>query len=745
MKNIFRFLAEAKGAVAVIVALLIIQAYCDLALPSYTSDLLNVGLQQNGIADAVPETIREESLETLELFLTDEDTEKAEAAYAEADEEGVRALKKLTADEREALHDILALPESVVFQMSNSEEGSKMLEMAKGAIGLGVMSKDTLQEQLQERLSQMDGSTDMFLDQVAVGYVAAEYEAQGADVNAIRNAYLFKVGAKMLLMALIMAIVAILTGYIAAKVSAGIGRNLRERLYTKVMNFTSAEIEQFSTASLITRCTNDIQQVQMLTVMLLRMVTYAPILAIAGVFKVIQTGSSMSWIIVLAVILLAICIAILFAVAYPKFQIMQQLVDRLNLVSREILSGVMPIRAFGRQKYEEERFKKANTDLFKTQLFTNRTMTFMMPVMMFIMNGVSVLIVWVGGHGVDTGSVQVGDLTAFITYSMVIIMGFLMLSMISIMLPRAGVAADRIAEVLETEISLKDADVTRDAELERRMKGAETRSGGGASDGDTSGCDRKQQTGGVLKFDDVSFTYPGAESPVLEHISFTAEPGKTTAIIGSTGCGKSTLVHLIPRFYDVTEGSITLDIRELSQKKLRDCIGYVPQKGVLFSGTIESNLKYAGEQVTDADMETAAAIAQATEFIDTKENRYQSDIAQNGSNVSGGQRQRLSIARAIAKHPQIFLFDDSFSALDYKTDSLLRKALAEQVQNATVIIVAQRISTILHADQILVMEDGRVVGMGTHRELLENCQTYLEIARGQMSEEEIQKELKGGE
>ena len=714
MKNIFRFLAGAKGAVAVIVGLLIIQAYCDLSLPSYTSDLLNIGLQQNGIADAVPDTIRAESLEMLELFLSDEDTEKAEAAYSEADEEGIRSLKKITADEREALDGILALPESVVFQMGNSEEGAKMLEMAKSAVSIGLMSKETL----QERLSQMDGMTDMFLDQVAVGYVAAEYEAQGADVNAIRNAYLFKVGLKMLLMAFVMAVVAILTGYIAAKVSAGIGRSLREQLYTKVMNFTSAEIEQFSTASLITRCTNDIQQVQMLTVMLLRMVTYAPILAIAGVFKVIQTGSSMSWIIVLAVILLAVCIAVLFAAAYPKFKIMQQLVDRLNLVAREILTGVMPIRAFGRQTYEEGRFRNANTELFRTQLFTNRTMTFMMPVMMFIMNGVSVLIVWVGGHGVDTGTVQVGDLTAFITYSMVIIMGFLMLSMISIMLPRAGVAADRIAEVLETEISLKDADATKDAKLKQA---------------------------GVLTFSDVSFTYPGAESPVLEHISFTAEPGKTTAIIGSTGCGKSTLIHLIPRFYDVTEGSITLDgidIRELSQKKLRDCIGYVPQKGVLFSGTIESNLKYAGEQVTDADMEAAAAIAQATELIDTKKKRYQSETAQNGSNVSGGQRQRLSIARAIAKHPQIFLFDDSFSALDYKTDALLRQALAEQVQNATVIIVAQRISTILHADQILVMEEGRVVGMGTHRELLENCQTYLEIARGQMSEEEIQSALK---
>ena len=745
MKNIFRFLAGAKGAVAVIVGLLIIQAYCDLSLPSYTRDLLNIGLQQNGIADAVPDTIRAESLEMLELFLSDEDTEKAEAAYSEADEEGIRSLKKITADEREALDGILALPESVVFQMRNSEEGAKMLEMAKSAVSIGLMSKETLQEQLQERLSQMDGMTDMFLDQVAVGYVAAEYEAQGADVNAIRNAYLLKVGLKMLLMAFVMAVVAVLTGYIAAKVSAGIGRSLREQLYTKVMNFTSAEIEQFSTASLITRCTNDIQQVQMLTVMLLRMVTYAPILAIAGVFKVIQTGSSMSWIIVLAVILLAVCIAVLFAVAYPKFKIMQQLVDRLNLVAREILTGVMPIRAFGRQTYEEGRFRNANTELFRTQLFTNRTMTFMMPVMMFIMNGVSVLIVWVGGHGVDTGTVQVGDLTAFITYSMVIIMGFLMLSMISIMLPRAGVAADRIAEVLETEISLKDADATRDAELEQRMSGTETCSGGETSEGETPGSGQELSTEGVLIFDDVSFTYPGAESPVLEHISFTAEPGKTTAIIGSTGCGKSTLIHLIPRFYDVTEGSITLDgidIRELSQKKLRDCIGYVPQKGVLFSGTIESNLKYAGGQVTDADMEAAAAIAQATEFIDTKKKRYQSEIAQNGSNVSGGQRQRLSIARAIAKHPQIFLFDDSFSALDYKTDALLRQALAEQVQNATVIIVAQRISTILHADQILVMEEGSIVGKGTHRELLENCQTYLEIARGQMSEEEIQSALK---
>ncbi len=722
MKNIFRFLSKSGAAVAAIVVLLIVQAYCDLALPTYTSDLLNVGLQQNGIEDAVPETIREESLETLELFLTDSETETLEAAYTDADEDGVRSLKDIGDDEREALHGILALPESVIYQMESSEEGAAGLKAIQSALALGVMTKENFRQQLEDTISQMEGMTDTFLDQVAVSYVEAEYEAQGVNLNQIRNAYLINVGAKMLAMALVMAVVAILTGYIASIVSAKIGRDLREQLYSKVMGFTSAEIEKFSTASLITRCTNDIQQVQMLIVILLRMVTYAPILAVAGVIKVIQTGSGMSWIIVAAVIVLAVCIAVLFVVAYPKFKVMQKLVDKLNLVSRELLTGVMPIRAFERQKYEEERFAKANSELFRTQLFTNRTMTFMMPVMMFIMNGVSVLIVWVGAKGVDAGTVQVGNLTAFITYSMVIIMSFLMISMISIMLPRAGVAADRIVEVLQTPVSLTDAPETRDQELEHMQ--------------------------GRLAFSDVSFTYPGAESPVLEHISFEAEPGRTTAIIGSTGCGKSTLINLIPRFYDVSEGSITIDgvdIREISQKKLRDCIGYVPQKGVLFSGTIESNLKYGGSRITDEDMENAAEISQSVEFIEAKETGYQSPIAQNGSNVSGGQRQRLSIARAVAKHPQIYLFDDSFSALDYKTDAALRAALAKQIGNATVLIVAQRISTIMHADRILVMDEGRIVGMGTHRELLENCGIYLEIARGQLSEAEIQSALKGGE
>ena len=718
MKNIFRFLSKARLAVLIIVLLLIIQAYCDLALPSYTSDLLNIGLQQGGIEDAVPETIRPESLELLKLFLSDADASSVEAAY-DPPQDGLRRLK--TDAGREALDSILLIPESVVLQLTSSPEGQEMLGRLTAGVAAGMISKDDIQQQLDHAVSQIEGLTDMYLEQVAVVYVSAELRAQGADMDAIRNAYLLRVGGYMLVMALVMALVSVVTGFISARASAGIGRDLREQLYSKVMGFTSAEIEKFSTASLITRCTNDIQQVQMLIVILLRMVTYAPILAIAGVIKVIGTGSGMSWIIVAAVITLAVCIAVLFAVAYPKFKVMQQLVDRLNLVSRELLTGVMPIRAFGRQEHEEERFDRANTELMRTQLFTNRVMTFMSPVLMLIMNGVSVLIVWVGGHGVDSGTIQVGDLTAFITYSMVIIMGFLMLSMISIMLPRAGVAADRIQEVLDTQISLADPASPRDREL--------------------------VQCRGVLEFDDVTFTYPGADDPVLEHISFTAEPGRTTAIIGSTGCGKSTLIHLIPRFYDVTGGRITLDgvdIRDVSQKRLRDLVGYVPQRGILFSGTIESNLKYAGDAVTDGDMREAADIAQATEFITAKEDGFNSPIAQNGSNVSGGQRQRLSIARAIAKHPGIFLFDDTFSALDYKTDAALRGALTKHVAGATVIIVAQRISTILNADQILVMEDGRIVGRGTHRELLESCETYMEIARGQLSEAEIESALKGG-
>ncbi|WP_432620073.1 ABC transporter ATP-binding protein, partial [Butyricicoccus sp.] len=607
------------------------------------------------------------------------------------------------------------------YQLQNNSKAKVSLDQIQMAVSAGMMTKDQLISQMNEAFSKMGDLTDTYLTEIAVNYVSAEYQAQGIDLNHVRNAYLFTVGGKMLLMAIVMAIAAILVGLIASITSSKVGRDLRASIYEKVMHFTDAEMEKFSTASLITRSTNDIQQIQMVSVMLLRMVLYAPIVAIGGIIMVIKTGSSMGWTIVLAVVVMMACVGTLTGIAMPKFKIMQKLVDRLNLVSREMLTGIMPIRAFSREKHEEQRFDEANQNLYKTQLFTNRTMTFMMPVMMFVMNGISVLIVWVGGHGVDAGTMQVGDLTAFITYSMVIVMGFLMLTMISIMLPRAGVAADRIVEVLDMPISLSDPERPKDAALE--------------------------QPKGYVTFQDVSFTYPDADESALSHISFTAEPGKTTAIIGSTGCGKSTIVRLIPRFFDVTEGSIKIDgvdVREMTQHKLRSLMGYVPQKGTLFSGTIESNLKYGGEDISDEAMHQAADIAQATEFIDSKVDRYDSLIAQGGTNVSGGQKQRLSIARAIAKHPKIFLFDDSFSALDYKTDLTLRKELAKQTADATVIIVAQRISTILHADNILVLDEGKIVGSGTHEELLASCETYQEIAKSQLSEAELAGVEKGG-
>lgn len=757
MKNIFRFLSKSGGTVLLIVILLIIQAYCDLALPTYTSDILSIGLQQGGIENAVCDTIRAESLESIELFLNDEETKVLENAYG-PDRDGIRTLKE-DAD-KEAVNQLLLVPESLIYQITMIESTSGMgdgtpdssvssdastsdttdetpdssnesdaftaptnfsMEQIKAAIASGLMTKEQFREMLAPAYEKLESLTDTYLKQIAVYYVTAEYEAQNIDPDEVRSDYLWSVGLKMLLMTFVMVVAAILIGLLAARTSAKIGRNLRERIYTKVMSFTGAEMEHFSTASLITRSTNDIQQIQMVTVMLLRMVLYAPILAIGGIIMVIRTNSGMGWIIELAVVILAACVGTLMAVALPKFKKMQSLVDRLNLVSREFLTGIMPIRAFSREKHEEKRFERANTDLYKTQLFTNRTMTFMMPIMMLVMNGLSVLIVWVGSKGVDNGTIQIGDMTAFITYSMVIVMGFLMLSMISIMLPRAGVAADRIVEVLNTKVSLSDPASSKD--------------------------DLLVAPKGILEFNDVSFRYPGADENAIEHISFTAEPGKTTAIIGSTGCGKSTLLNLIPRFYDVTEGSISLDgidIRQFSQKKLRDQIGYVPQKGVLFSGTIESNIKYADETIPDEKMKEAASIAQATEFIEGKPETYQSNISQNGSNVSGGQKQRLSIARAIAKEPKIFLFDDSFSALDYKTDLVLRKELASKTKDATVIIVAQRISTILHADQILVLEDGQMVGKGTHEELLKSCNTYYEIASSQLSEAELNQAVKGG-
>lgn len=719
MKNIFRFLGKHKLAIFAAICCLVVQAYCDLALPTYTSDILNVGLQQGGIADGVMDTVQADSLETLELFMSDTDVQTVEQAYSKPNASGIRTVQ---ADiDHEKVNDALLKPEAMVYQLQNNSKAKVSLDQIQMAVSAGMMTKDQLISQMNEAFSKMGDLTDTYLTEIAVNYVSAEYQSQGIDLNHVRNTYLFTVGGKMLLMAIVMAIAAILVGLIASITSSKVGRDLRASIYEKVMHFTDAEMEKFSTASLITRSTNDIQQIQMVSVMLLRMVLYAPIVAIGGIIMVIKTGSSMGWTIVLAVVVMMACVGTLTGIAMPKFKIMQKLVDRLNLVSREMLTGIMPIRAFSREKHEEQRFDEANQNLYKTQLFTNRTMTFMMPVMMFVMNGISVLIVWVGGHGVDAGTMQVGDLTAFITYSMVIVMGFLMLTMISIMLPRAGVAADRIMEVLDMPISLSDPERPKDAALE--------------------------QPKGYVTFQDVSFTYPDADEPALSHISFTAEPGKTTAIIGSTGCGKSTIVRLIPRFFDVTEGSIKIDgvdVREMTQHKLRSLMGYVPQKGTLFSGTIESNLKYGGEDITDDAMHQAADIAQATEFIDSKVDRYDSLIAQGGTNVSGGQKQRLSIARAIAKHPKIFLFDDSFSALDYKTDLTLRKELAKQTADATVIIVAQRISTILHADNILVLDEGRIVGSGTHEELLASCETYQEIAKSQLSEAELAGVEKGG-
>ncbi len=594
-----------------IVLLLFLQAYCDLALPDLTSDLLNIGLQQNGIEHAAPETIREESLKTLEIFVPEAEIADLEAAYSEADSGGIRSLQ---ADaDIEKISGILALPESAVFQMENSGASGSIAAFRAG-LATGLLTKEKILDGIREKLDAYGEMSASYLNQIAVSYTASEYKAQGVNLDEIRTRYLLKVGLRMILMTLLMSLAAVLTALLASRTSARIGMRLRESLYSKVMRFTNAEMEKFSTASLITRTTNDVQQVQYVIVMLLRMVAYAPVLGLFGILHVIETWSGMSWIIVMAVIILSALVGILVAIAMPKFRMMQKLVDRLNLVSREILTGVMLIRAFHRERHEEIRFEEASRDLMETQLFTNRAMTFMMPIMMLIMNGISVLIVWVGAGKVDLGSIQVGDLTAFITYSMVIVMSFLMLSMVSIILPRASVAADRIAEVLDTPISLKDPEMARDGEI-----------AGGK---------------GLLSFHDVSFSYPGADKNALEHLSFTAKPGEITAIVGSTGCGKSTLLNLIPRFFDVTEGSISLDgvdIREVSQKALRDRIGYVPQKGLLFSGTIESNIRYGGDSITEEEMKEAAAIAQAEEFINEKAEGYDFVISQEGSNVSGGQ------------------------------------------------------------------------------------------------------------
>ncbi|MCC8028611.1 MAG: ABC transporter ATP-binding protein/permease [Lachnospiraceae bacterium] len=761
MKNLIRPLKHHIPAVLIIVCLLIIQAFCQLSLPSYTSDIVDVGIEQGGVEDAAAVQISEETMEYLMLFMDEDDAEVVEDAYTL--EDGIWYLDEDISDTEE-VSGALQTPMVLVYQLSALSEDSfkemleeqmsmeagalddislddlgammgmeletsededgevtvNMLPMIQAMMASGQMDSDAMLEMAEAMIEEYGDSGDMIFSAVAIEEVSAEYAKIGVDQDQIQRQYLFRIGRRMILMTVLMSVAAILACYFASVTAARVCKDLRHKVFGRVISFGNREIDSFSTSSLITRCTNDIQQVQMTMVILLRIVLFAPILAIGGIIRVVSSHTGLAWVIVVAALAMTGLIIGLVVVAMPKFRIIQKLIDRVNLVSREILDGVPVIRAFGREKYEEKRFDAANEDLMRVQLFTNRVMSLMLPCMMFVMNGVNLLIIWFGGKNMDSGLMQVGDLVAFMTYALQIIMAFMMIEMISIMLPRSGVAANRIYDVIETESEICDSEAAPSYE-DRQFKGE-------------------------LVFDHVTFSYPGAEDPVLKDISFTAKPGTTTAIIGSTGCGKSTLVNLIPRFYDVTEGSIRLDdvdIRDMSQKKLRDQIGLVPQKGFLFSGTIESNIKYAGASVTDERMEDAAATAQAVEFIDQKSDRYQSEIAQGGTNVSGGQKQRLSIARALAKHAQILIFDDSFSALDYKTDVTLRRELSRKSAKATVLIVAQRISTVLHADEILVMNEGQLVGKGTHEELMKNCETYREIARSQLSDQELA--LNGGD
>ena len=729
MTKIFKQLARHWAACLAVVALLIVQAYCDLSLPDYTSKIVDIGIQQGGIDSPVPDTIRDTTLQALELLMPEDTAAQIDQWYSMKDVDGLWHLSP-DADMAE-LEAAFTTPDVVLYMAAaqNAAQAAGSAEtMTPSIYDLDAVSRqfaamaqapdvrEMLQNQLSTAISQLDATMADNLSSQAVLLVGLEYEAQGT-AHDVQMAYLLRIGGQMLGLTLLMVAAAVAVGFIASRVSAAIGRDLRREVFATVVGYSNAEIERFSTASLITRTTNDIQQVQFVCVILLRMVAYAPILGIGGILHVAAGNTGLEWIIFAAVAALLVLITILMNLAMPKFKLMQTLVDRLNLVSREILTGIMPIRAFSREKFEEARFDKANRDLMSTQLFTNRTMTAMMPFMTLIMNGTSLLIVWFGGKAMDLGTMQVGEMIAFITYTMQIVMSFLMLAMVAVMLPRAGVAAERIDEVIRTPATIHDPDA---AAAEPTMK--------------------RKNWNGEVEFKDVSFCYPGADSDALEHISFTAKPGQTTAIIGSTGCGKSTLLNLIPRFYDVTGGAVCIDgvdVREMPQATLHDLMGYVPQKGVLFSGTIESNLKFAGEHITDEDVRTAAGIAQAAEFIDAKPEGYASPIAQGGSNVSGGQKQRLSIARAIAKKPRIYLFDDSFSALDYKTDVALRRALKAQTDNATVIIVAQRISTVLHANRILVLDEGHIVGDGTHAQLLESCPEYQEIARSQLSQKEL--------
>ena len=720
MTKIFKYLKHSAGWVMVVLMLLGLQAYCDLSLPQYTSDIVDVGIQQGGISHAAPEVIRQTEMEKICLFLEDRDKQTVEAAYEMiskenlSEEEYERYVKQYPQLRTESLLVRKDLDRKALEELDEVLEKPEALVMMteKQGIDVSALPPEALLAMEQE-LSVQEELSDSILSQMGISYVRTEYEAVGLDTGSLQTKYLLSSGLKMLGVALLAMAASILVCLIAARVAASTGMRLRGQVFAKVMSFSGGEMDRFSTSSLITRSTNDIQQVQMVIVLLLRMVFYAPIIGIGGLVRVIRSGVSMAWIIGVAVAAVSCLVAILMVVAMPKFKKMQKLVDRLNLVAREILTGLPVIRAFSREKYEEKRFDGANRDLTKTMLFTNRCMALMMPAMMFIMNGITVLIIWTGAHGIDNGNLQVGDMMAFITYTMQIVMAFLMITMVSIMLPRAAVAAKRIDEVLTTEVSITEK------KTPVRLP---------------------QDAKGVVAFEHVSFRYPGAENDVLHDLSFTAKPGETTAFIGSTGSGKSTLVNLLPRLYDVTEGSITVDgvdIRDLSLKELREQIGFVPQKGILFSGTIASNLRFGRRDATDEEIRKAASIAQAADFIEEKPDKYESHIAQGGANVSGGQKQRLSIARAVAKKPKIYVFDDSFSALDFKTDSALRRALNVHVADSTRLIVAQRVSTILHAEQIIVLDEGRIAGMGTHEELLRTCEVYRQIAESQLSAEEL--------